>query len=923
MRVSRLATESLAAVVLLLASPAQAQSAWTIPGIVNAGGLNNTRFVSDFTATNPGTAAAQVTIDFFPSSTPNPKSVMLSPGQTIVYRNIVDSLFGTSGAGALSVSSAQPLLLRARTYNTASGGTYGVALPVYPSDRLMAPGDRADSLWISQDASRGSGYRTNIAVVFPDQTGGSATVTVFDADGKELGRKNYFLDAAGFQQFSVGSFAGAVSVGRAQIHVTRGRAAGYGVVVDNVTGDSSLFTFEDLPGGIQDVLVNGVARANGRSGAFFRTDGRFYNPTDTDATITVSFHASGNGNPSPATASFTLRAGKIRDVVDVLDALLALPVGSAGALHFQSDWPVAILCRTSNVDPTGANPGTFGAQQKPVPILSFLTSADPGAAITGIRQDAAFRTNVGFAAGWDGAQYTLTLATATGATVATTTASLGAWGWTQPNVQDLFPGTSIPADATLRIKVTEGSLDVYDSSIDNASGDPVVTPIAALPATIPSSATIGPQGGSIRSSDGRLTLRVPAGALSQATSLSFQNATNDAPQGTGPGYQLFPSGITFARSALLTLAYGRSEVEGSSAEALTITRRTAGGWAILRGGSIDPARHTLTVPLRSSVSGATFSDPRSRAPAATGLDDLAVARSWELVPSGRWGVFTGSQKRFSVYSVGESSSILRYLFDPNEPLLSNSPLEVAADWYANRFLYGDEENGFIGLLQGSLSVIYKAPDCPPPFNPVEIEATIINRSGFRMAYRPSGRIQVRVLPRKWKFEFTVDTRFDCRSRRVGGGTPSNFSDHLGWDVTVSFTLDDEFRVVENTLESLTARHGTPTYCGPYPDCGADPVIREGSPPFLAVPNVSGLWDRDSDTFGLRIIIAGFGPGDYRVHCTGDTYAQTTGNYAHFGYSSIHTLLPGRSVPFRASPDGFDNEVEDSTTITGTLYYECP
>ena len=67
------------------------------------------------------------------------------------------------------------------------------------------------------------------------------------------------LDAAGFQQFSAGSFAGAVSVGRSQIHVTRGRAAAYAVVVDNVTGDSSLFIFEDLPTGYQDVLANGVA----------------------------------------------------------------------------------------------------------------------------------------------------------------------------------------------------------------------------------------------------------------------------------------------------------------------------------------------------------------------------------------------------------------------------------------------------------------------------------------------------------------------------------------------------------------------------------------------------------------------------------------------------------------------------------------
>ena len=279
--------------------------------------------------------------------------------------------------------------------------------------------------------------------------------------------------------------------------MTRGRAAGYAVVVDNVTGDSSLFSFEDLPAGIQDVLVNGVARANGRNGAFFRTDGRFYNPTDTDATVQVSFHASGNANP-PASASFTVPAGKIRDVVDVLDSLLGLPVGSAGALRFRSDWPVAILCRTSNVDPSGAHPGTFGSQQKPVPLLSFLTSADAGASITGIRQDAAFRTNVGFAAGADGASYTLT-----SERLGRDRRDHGCLARRLRLDAAGYPGSlpvrHDPADATLRVKVTAGQprrlrlLDRQPLGRSRRDAD------RAAPGAIPSSATIGPAGGSIRS----------------------------------------------------------------------------------------------------------------------------------------------------------------------------------------------------------------------------------------------------------------------------------------------------------------------------------------------------------------------------------------------------------------------------------------
>src|SRR5262249_10280376 len=376
-----------------------------------------------------------------------------------------------------------------------------------------------------QDASGTSGYRTNIAVVFPEGPG-SAIVTVYDANGVQAGQHVFEQDAAGFVQVSVGSFAAAVPLGRANVAVTQGHAAAYAVVADNITGDSSLFTFGDLPGGIQDVLVNGVARVNGKNGTFFRTDGRFYNPTDTDATVTVAFHASGSSNASPTTKSFTVPAGKVIEVVDVLNNLLGLPVGSTGALRFQSNWPVGILCRPSTVAPTGAKPGTFGSQQPPVPLLSFLPSADAGAAATGIRQNTAFRTNIGFAAGADGETSTLTLETSSGAVVGGASVTQGAFGWTQFNVPDVFPGVTIPDNATLVVKVTQGSVDIYDSSVDNLSGDSVVTPIALLPASLPSSAAIGPSGGSISSADGRFTLRVPAGALAQPVAFSFQPGTN-------------------------------------------------------------------------------------------------------------------------------------------------------------------------------------------------------------------------------------------------------------------------------------------------------------------------------------------------------------------------------------------------------------
>ena len=107
-------------------------------------------------------------------------------------------------------------------------------------------------------------------------------------------------------------------------------------------------------------------------------------------------------------------------------------------------------------------------------------------------------------------------------------------------------------------------------------------------------------GGSIQSSDGRLTLKVPAGALSQPVTLSFQATSTDAPQAIGSGYQILPSGVSFSMPVLLTLAFGRGDTEGSSAGALTLASNAGTGWFALGGGSVDPVRHTLTVPLDST-----------------------------------------------------------------------------------------------------------------------------------------------------------------------------------------------------------------------------------------------------------------------------------------------------------------------------------
>ena len=716
----------------------QPLSVYTIPGIANVAGRVNTRFVSDLAITNPGSSSADVVLSFVPEGSLEDQEISLSAGRTVVWQNVLQQLWGAAElSGAVLVTSDQPLLIRARTYNTASTGTFGVALPAVPDDGLLSAGDRASCLWISQSPDATKDFRTNISVAFPDAGGGEATVTLFDQAGSPAGQWEFSAEAADSQQVSAGKIVASLPVGRAEITVTAGRAAAYASVVDNVTGDSSLFPFEPLPVGVQDVLVSGVARADGKLGTFFRTDGRFYNPGTDDAAVQVAFHASQSSNPFPATAGFTVPAGKILDVTDVLGTLLGLPKGSSGALRFTSDSAVGILCRTSNVDPTGAKPGTFGAQQKPVPLLSFLSSADAGALVTGIRQNATYRTNIGFAAGSDGATYQLTLRSASGSPVTTVTRSLGSFGWEQPSIDKIF--TSVPQNAQLLVKVTQGSVDVFDSSVDNGSGDSVVTPAGALPVLIPSSATIGPEGGSIQSDDGRLTIRIPAGALAVPSSVGITAGAGPYPDGIGPGYSLTVNGSAFAKPPIAVLRYSSQDLWGSAAEFLLLGQLSGGSIFALAGSMCDAPARTISAAIAGSM---TSSQAAGRTPLVAFHIEIVRILSLKINPA-KAGVLSGGTVIFKVTGFGQTvgtTELTPFSFDPGNTLWKRT---------------GPDALGYVSGLGASAT--YTAPATVICVEEIEIIFQYFN-PGRAEPYEAKASIQL--LPRYWDLNAQADVKAD-------------------------------------------------------------------------------------------------------------------------------------------------------------------
>jgi hypothetical protein len=136
---------------------------------------------------------------------------------------------------------------------------------------------------------------------------------------------------------------------------------------------------------------------------------------------------------------------------------------------------------------------------------------------------------------------------------------------------------------------------------DDNSGTPTtpapgaVTSVGTAEGT-PFTASIGPAGGTLQSADHRLKITIPAGALTETTTISVQPITNHCPSGTGPAYRLTPHGLTFAKPAVITFQYNEQDVNGSAPELLRVAYQNAKNmWQSPPLKSIDTTARTVAV----------------------------------------------------------------------------------------------------------------------------------------------------------------------------------------------------------------------------------------------------------------------------------------------------------------------------------------
>jgi PKD repeat protein len=340
-------------------------------------------------------------------------------------------------------------------------------------------------------------------------------------------------------------------------------------------------------------LVPAAAQTNGIGGSVWRTELTLFNGGSEAAAGQFTFIPGGGG--AVLTRSLFINANQSITFANALSDLFGLSTGSGAiAIEASSATSTPAIRATSRTFTTGST-GTYGQS---VPNVSD-GEASTTLLLTGLEQDANFRTNLGLVnrsgvpvgAG-------LTLYDANGNVIATNAVTVPEHNFQQASLASFFPTIIGRTFTALSMRVDAGAsnaISAYGSVIDNRTQDPVY--IAAIPApqgselTIPAVGRAPGAAGTFWRSD--LTIFNP-GLTTMTLSLRYlaagQDNRNAAPHSVSvaPSRTVVIADITQALG--VSSGSGALQVSWSGANGPIVTSRT---YTTIDGGgtygqSIDP-----------------------------------------------------------------------------------------------------------------------------------------------------------------------------------------------------------------------------------------------------------------------------------------------------------------------------------------------
>jgi hypothetical protein len=308
-----------------------------IPAVGRVTGAGGSEFYTTVWITNLSTTA---TVDFQfqflrtaqANTSPASFNDTLSPGQTKIYENIVESRFGLTGNGAGRIVADGEVYVSSRIYEqppgTDLGSSKGLFFSGVPASFGLGIGDRASLQGVNQGGTQNLRYNFILLEIGGQPT--TVHVDLKDANGVGLAGKDYTLAAYEHRQLNVTDVLGSVSTTNARLESTVSAGAGRvlfaGAQVTNVSQDPTGFEMSfkgSLLGGNGNLA--GVLSLNGLMGNVTLVGGTNVTVTPSGGnTLTIAAiggAAAGVSSLNTLTGNVTLEAGTNISITTVGNSL--------------------------------------------------------------------------------------------------------------------------------------------------------------------------------------------------------------------------------------------------------------------------------------------------------------------------------------------------------------------------------------------------------------------------------------------------------------------------------------------------------------------------------------------------------------------------------------------------------------------------
>lgn len=217
---------------------------YLVPSVAHLPGAGSTRWRTDLAAVNRSGSTAALTLVYHSSAAPITRTTALVHGAAADWKDVLVSLFNLAdtveSSGIVHLTSTMPLAVTSRTYNQKSATeTFGQSYPALTlTDAITS--ERAGVLPQLRKSAR---FRTNVGVVNLGTATASVRVTLFNAQGVQVGFLKTFAPAAGrwVQQYDIFADVGAgsqeVAYATVEVLTPGGRVWAYASLIDVATGD--------------------------------------------------------------------------------------------------------------------------------------------------------------------------------------------------------------------------------------------------------------------------------------------------------------------------------------------------------------------------------------------------------------------------------------------------------------------------------------------------------------------------------------------------------------------------------------------------------------------------------------------------------------------------------------------------------------